>query len=75
MDWYLRSEDEFLENNTINSLNIFKDPSEFELFRNNNNELADYEIKPIDFCVDQSLTTKSNSSKPHSPSYQVNERI
>ena len=74
MDWYLRNEDDLLgNNNSLNPLNLFKEASEYDLFRvNNNGDILDYEIKPVDFFVEKD-TTNSNS-KLDSPKYHAKEK-
>ena len=74
MDWYLRNDDDLYGggNNNLNSMNLFKEPSEYDIFRVNNPENQDYEIKPLDFFVEKE-TTKSNS-KSDSPKYQRSEQ-
>ena len=74
MDWYLRNEDDLLgNNNSLNPLNLFKEASEYDLFRvNNNGDILDYEIKPVDFFVEKD-TTNSNS-KLDSPKNQAKEK-
>jgi hypothetical protein len=77
MDWFIRNEDDlYSSNNNLPSLSIFKEPSEFDLFRTNNpQEQQDYEIKPFDFFVEKE-TTKSNSKMDSpSPKYQSSEGI
>lgn len=62
MDWYLRNDDDLIGNsNNLNPLNLFKETSDYDLFKVNNNiDILDYEIKPVDFFVEKE-TTNSNS--------------
>ena len=75
MDWYLRNDDDLLgNNNNVNSLNIFKEASDYNLFRRNTAELQDYEIKPVDYFVEKETTNSNSNSKLDSPKYKVDEK-
>ena len=70
MEWILRNDDDIFGYNNINSLNLFKEASEHNLFISSKPQMSDYEIQPLDFSIEKE-TTKSYS-KMESPRHQAN---